>query len=388
MRNDRDSNTNTGTSELKAVASEALQLGKRGMHAAREWMNQRSAEISRRAQAKTGDEESGHGTQARAQQEGQQQDYQQHAQRGFGGSGRTGGTGFRSREEQGGPVYSGDATSHADSRDSYADNAGDSIRGQQPRHRDAAQADQAGGGTPDRPGSQRQEEYPRGGSYDAQADDREGSRYCGQYGAPGAGQGQGRPWESEYGGQPVSQYGGSGGSPDGAGTPQARPDKSSQNSGFRGRGPKGYSRPDQRITEDLCERLSDDDMIDATEISVSVKDGVASLTGTVHARWMKYRAEDLAEACGGVKEVDNQIRVQGSQASSPSSPSTAGAGAGGNGKPDPTSGSADASGPGSTSNSSASNSQGKAFSGASTSSAHADTDQEATKKDASRDGES
>ena len=81
--------------------------------------------------------------------------------------------------------------------------------------------------------------------------------------------------------------------------------------GFRGRGPKGYTRSDERIMETLCERLADDDDVDASDISVEVRDGVATLTGTVSHRWMKHRAEDLAEACSGVKDVENRIRVGG-----------------------------------------------------------------------------
>lgn len=79
--------------------------------------------------------------------------------------------------------------------------------------------------------------------------------------------------------------------------------------GFRGHGPKGYRRTDERITEDLCERLSDDDDVDASQISVEVHGGVATLTGTVPDRRMKHRAEDLAEHCSGVTDIENRIRV-------------------------------------------------------------------------------
>ncbi|WP_208542783.1 BON domain-containing protein [Luteimonas yindakuii] len=85
--------------------------------------------------------------------------------------------------------------------------------------------------------------------------------------------------------------------------------------GFRGRGPKGYTRSDERIMENLCEQLAEDDDVDASDISVEVRDGVATLTGTVSHRWMKHRAEDLAEACSGVKDVENRIRVGGRGAS-------------------------------------------------------------------------
>lgn len=79
--------------------------------------------------------------------------------------------------------------------------------------------------------------------------------------------------------------------------------------GFRGRGPRNYQRSDQRISEDLCERLTDDDDVDASNIEIEVKQGVVTLTGTVGERWMKHRAEDLAERCSGVRDVENRIRV-------------------------------------------------------------------------------
>ncbi|HEY0660708.1 MAG TPA: BON domain-containing protein [Lysobacter sp.] len=77
----------------------------------------------------------------------------------------------------------------------------------------------------------------------------------------------------------------------------------------RGRGPKNYVRSDDRIIEDLNERLTDDNDLDATEISVRCSNGTVTLEGTVEQRWMKHRAEDIADACSGVKEVDNRIQV-------------------------------------------------------------------------------
>ena len=81
-------------------------------------------------------------------------------------------------------------------------------------------------------------------------------------------------------------------------------------SSHRGLGPKNYTRSDERIREDLNERLTDADDIDARGLTVEVSNGVATLTGTVEQRWMKHRAEDLAESCSGVRDVNNQIRVQ------------------------------------------------------------------------------
>lgn len=80
--------------------------------------------------------------------------------------------------------------------------------------------------------------------------------------------------------------------------------------GWRGVGPKGYARSDARITEDVCERLMDDDSVDVREVSVQVRDGVVTLEGYVHQRWIKHRIEDLVECCGGVRDVENRIRVQ------------------------------------------------------------------------------
>ncbi|SDY65462.1 BON domain-containing protein [Lysobacter sp. yr284] len=81
--------------------------------------------------------------------------------------------------------------------------------------------------------------------------------------------------------------------------------------GHRGRGPRNYARPDQRIEEELNERLTEDALIDASDIEVSCSQGKVVLTGEVDDRWMKHRAEDIADACGGVKDVDNRIRVRG-----------------------------------------------------------------------------
>jgi osmotically-inducible protein OsmY len=77
----------------------------------------------------------------------------------------------------------------------------------------------------------------------------------------------------------------------------------------RGRGPKGYTRSDERIKEDINDRLSDDPFIDATEIDVTVTNGEVTLTGKVDDRSDKRRAEDIAEAVSGVINVENRIRV-------------------------------------------------------------------------------
>ena len=80
-----------------------------------------------------------------------------------------------------------------------------------------------------------------------------------------------------------------------------------------GRGPRGYQRSDERIREDVNERLTQHPEIDATEIEVMVANGEVTLTGTVDDRQAKRMAEDVAESVSGVKDVHNQVRVKQQQ---------------------------------------------------------------------------
>ncbi len=80
-------------------------------------------------------------------------------------------------------------------------------------------------------------------------------------------------------------------------------------SGHRGKGPASYQHSDERIRELVCEALTEDDRIDATNVEVTVKNGEVLLAGSVEDRMMKRLAEDVAENVGGVKDVQNQIRV-------------------------------------------------------------------------------
>ncbi|MGN6476827.1 MAG: BON domain-containing protein [Flavipsychrobacter sp.] len=81
----------------------------------------------------------------------------------------------------------------------------------------------------------------------------------------------------------------------------------------RGKGPKGYKRSDERITEEINDRLSDDGSLDASDIEVKVANGEVTLSGTVMDRNSKRRAEDLVEAISGVNNVENRLRVGQSQ---------------------------------------------------------------------------
>ncbi|HET9766202.1 MAG TPA: BON domain-containing protein [Thermoanaerobaculia bacterium] len=80
-----------------------------------------------------------------------------------------------------------------------------------------------------------------------------------------------------------------------------------------GRGPKNYRRSDDRIREELCDRLTAHPEIDASEIEVEVKEAHVVLRGSVPDRRTKHRAEDLAERVLGALDIDNQLRVRRSE---------------------------------------------------------------------------
>ena len=79
---------------------------------------------------------------------------------------------------------------------------------------------------------------------------------------------------------------------------------------YRGRGPRAYKRGDERIWEDINDRLTDDPYVDASDIEVSVSNGEVTLSGTVDSRAVRRRAEDIAEGVSGVTHVQNNMRVQ------------------------------------------------------------------------------
>jgi hypothetical protein len=84
---------------------------------------------------------------------------------------------------------------------------------------------------------------------------------------------------------------------------------------FQGRGPKGYAPTDQRLRDRICERLTDDPLVDASDVDVQVKSGEVTLSGSVRDRKMKWRAEDLVEDSTRGALVHNRLRVQRSESS-------------------------------------------------------------------------
>lgn len=80
---------------------------------------------------------------------------------------------------------------------------------------------------------------------------------------------------------------------------------------FAGRGPKNYSRSNERVREDICERLTADPYIDAHDLDVRCENGTVVIEGQVEERWMKHRIEDLVDSTAGVKQIDNRVTVSG-----------------------------------------------------------------------------
>lgn len=153
---------------------------------------------------------------------------------------------------------------------------------------------------------------PRGGEYRGTArGDEYGMRPYGY--SPRGGYDRGGYDQGAYGGEF------SGGTPRGFGGYDGdtrRGERGGARESFRGRGPQSYTRSDDRIREQICDLLTDDDMIDATNIEVQVSQGEITLSGTVHDRESKRCAEDLAESVSGVRNVQNQLRVQSQSATS------------------------------------------------------------------------
>lgn len=150
------------------------------------------------------------------------------------------------------------------------------------------------------------QEWQAGPSYD-----RQGGQGYGRQGYSESGYGQ-----SGYGPGGRSGYGGQGSYGSQTGFGQTSMDTSGmtgsdwQTQGpYRGRGPKGYQRSNERLREDICERLTDAPDVDAGDISIQCKDGIVTLEGRVESRRMKHRVEDIVDSCSGVKDVDNRLRV-------------------------------------------------------------------------------
>jgi hypothetical protein len=77
---------------------------------------------------------------------------------------------------------------------------------------------------------------------------------------------------------------------------------------FGGNGTEGAQRPDQRIEQEVVQRLADAGWVDASDVEVEVSDGVVTLRGDVEARAERRAAEEIASEVAGVVDVVNELR--------------------------------------------------------------------------------
>ena len=234
---------------------------------------------------------------------------------GRGGPERFGGEDFGSRHDYG--WRSGEAHRELGRRDGSGGGRGESGRGGEEDFRDYGRGQP--GGTYEHAGERG---YRHGGGYggfgrqpgEAGGGFSSGQSYASEPGwGPGYG-GEGRSLQSGQGsgqGQYGQSFGEAGRTYGEQGFGQSRYGYGHESERRRraGRGPKGYQRSDERLKEDICERLMNADHIDAGDVSVEVKDGKVSLEGTVSQRRMKHAIEDIVDDCIGVKDIDNRVRV-------------------------------------------------------------------------------
>ncbi len=79
---------------------------------------------------------------------------------------------------------------------------------------------------------------------------------------------------------------------------------------YSGYGPRGYQRPDAKISEDINQRLTRHGQLDASDISVTVSAGTVVLDGWVDSHRDMRLAEDIVDTVSGVWGVHNNLRVR------------------------------------------------------------------------------
>jgi osmotically-inducible protein OsmY len=77
-----------------------------------------------------------------------------------------------------------------------------------------------------------------------------------------------------------------------------------------GKGPRNYRRSDARVYEDVCEALTRNGHVDATDVEVNVQDGQVTLSGSVADGDMSQQAEMVTASCAGVRCVKNDLEVE------------------------------------------------------------------------------
>lgn len=107
--------------------------------------------------------------------------------------------------------------------------------------------------------------------------------------------------DENYSGPTSGQYGFQGGYAD-----------SGRSGSMRGSAPKNYKKSDDRVRDDVSERLVNEGY-DCSDMEVNCQNGIVTLTGEVCNRDVKHGMERSASNVHGVQDVQNQMRVKGRQ---------------------------------------------------------------------------
>jgi len=81
-------------------------------------------------------------------------------------------------------------------------------------------------------------------------------------------------------------------------------------------GPKNTA-SDQSVTTDIQSKLYADNITKGSNVAVSVKDGVVTLSGDVHSSDVELQAMKIANGVSGVTRVDDQLKVNSAAAAAP-----------------------------------------------------------------------
>jgi osmotically-inducible protein OsmY len=78
----------------------------------------------------------------------------------------------------------------------------------------------------------------------------------------------------------------------------------------RSAGTESEHLPDERIRQDVCDRLMQFGPVDCVSIDVDVLDGVVTLRGDVPGRESIDRVEEVVRSVLGVRTVENHLRAE------------------------------------------------------------------------------
>jgi hypothetical protein len=94
------------------------------------------------------------------------------------------------------------------------------------------------------------------------------------------------------------------------------------------REPRGYQRSDERLRDEIYDKLIRQTNIDVSDVEVAIDEGVVSLSGMLSTRWEKHQVEDIVDSIWGVKDIHNNLRVRSAGDHEGSADSGAGDGGG------------------------------------------------------------